>query len=216
MKNKNLILVSIVVLVSLFFGASYLYKDAQTKESVSLSKEQALLFERPYSYVVGNKDAKVQLVEFFDPACGTCAQYHSYVKDILKKHDGKVKLVLRYAPFHKNSNYAVIMLEGAREQGKFMEVLELMYATQSSWTKHHEVKPKILWEMLARLSALDMQKLSDYMNTSKGSEIVRQDLEDARTLNVKQTPGFLVNGKPLQEFGLENLEDLIKSELNKN
>lgn len=215
MKNKKMVVISLAILIVAFFAASYAYKNAQSEKTVALSSEQALLFERPYSYIYGQKDAKVQLVEFFDPACETCANFHPHIKDILKKYDGKVKLVLRYAPFHKNSNYAVKMLEGAREQGKFTEVLEFIFATQSYWTQHHEVKANILWDMLSKLKGLDMEKLNIYMNDSKGDRIIEQDLADAKVLGVTKTPGYIVNGRPLQNFGLENLKDLIESEVNK-
>jgi protein-disulfide isomerase len=210
---KKLVIVSIVVLVAIFFGGGYLYKNAQTEKSVALLKEQALLFERPYSFTLGKKDAKVQLVEFLDPACATCAAFHPHIKDIIKKYDGEVRLVLRYAPFHKNSNYAVKMLAGAQEQEKFMEVLDLMFSTQNVWIEHHVVNPNSLWKLLFQIEGLDMNKLSTYMNGTKGDEIVKQDLADAQTLGVNKTPGYIVNGKPLQEFGLPSLIDLIESEL---
>ena len=60
-----------------------------------MSEKQALPFERVNSFTIGNVNAKVQLVEFFDPACETCAQFHPYVKDIMKQNEGKIKLVLR-------------------------------------------------------------------------------------------------------------------------
>ena len=51
------------------------------------------------------------------------------------------------------------------------------------------------------------------MNSKKADEIVKQDLADAQTLGANKTPSYFVNGKPLLEFGLENLKKLIKSEL---
>ena len=54
-----------------------------------MSEEQSSLFQRDYSFVIGNEDAKVQLVEFFDPACETCALFHPHVKEIMKKMRGK-------------------------------------------------------------------------------------------------------------------------------
>ncbi len=42
---------------------------------------------------------------------------------------------------------------------------------------------------------------------------MEQDLADAKTLNVQKTPGFFVNGKPLQEFGSRQLQVLIESEI---
>jgi len=213
MQNKKIVLISIVVLIAIFLGGGYAYKNAQTEKSVAMAKEQALLFERPHSIVIGNKDAKVQLVEFFDPACATCAQFHPYVKDLLKKNNGKVKLVLRYAPFHQGSNYAVKMLEGAKEQGKFMETLEFMFATQKYWIEHHVVNPRTLWNMLPKVEGLDMEKLGKFMNDPKADIIIKQDLSDAQKLGVTKTPGYIVNGKPLQTFGLKNLIDLVNSEL---
>jgi len=214
MQNKKVVLVSIVALLALFFVAGYIYKNKQSEQYENISKSEALVFQRPYSIVVGNKDAKVQLVEFFDPACGTCAQFHPYVKEIMKENEGKIKLVLRYAPFHQNSNYAVKMLEGAREQGLFMDTLEFMFATQSYWIKHHVVQPKQLWALLANVKGLDMEKMAEFMNNNKtADERIAQDLKDAETLKADKTPSYFVNGKALQEFGLENLKKLINSEL---
>ena len=213
MQNKKVILISIVVLIAIFIGGGYAYKNSQSEKMIEMSKEQALLFQRPYSLVVGKKDAKVQLVEFFDPACETCAQFHPLVKDKIKKSDGNIKIVYRYAPFHKNSNFAVKMLEGAREQGLFMETLEFMFSTQRYWVIHHEVNPQLLWRMLSKVEGLDMEKLGEFMNNPKADEIIKQDLADAAKLGATKTPSYFVNGKPLQNFGLKNLMDLIDSAL---
>lgn len=35
------------------------------------------------------------------------------------------------------------------------------------------------------------------------------------TLKVDKTPGFFVNGQPLQQFGVQQLKDLIAQELRK-
>ncbi len=212
MQNKKVVLVSIIVLIVAFFVGGYLYKNNQLEKIETMSKEQALLFQRPYSFVVGNKDAKIQLVEFFDPACGTCAAFYPKVKELMKKYDGKIKLVLRYAPFHQNSNYAVKMLEGAKEQGKFIETLELMFASQRYWINEHIVNPQLLWKILPK-AGLDMEKLGKFMNNPKADKIIEQDLSDAKKLKADKTPSYFVNGKPLQVFGWDNLVKLVESEL---
>ncbi len=213
MQNKKMVLFSLVGLIALFVIGTYVYQANETKKYEALALEKAKLFQRDYSIVIGNKDAKVQLVEFFDPACETCAQFHPYVKEILKKNKGNVKLVLRYAPFHKGSDMAVKMLLAANEQGKFMDVLEFMFYTQRYWTQHHEVKPQILWRILPKVKGLDMDKMSQSMDNPKFDQIITQDLADAKTLGATKTPGYFVNGKPLQTFGLDNLIQLIDSEL---
>ncbi len=104
------------------------------------------------------------------------------------------------------------MLEGAREQGKFMQTLEFMFQTQNQWVIGHTVDPRRLWALLPQVG-LDMEKLGKFMNDPKADKIIMQDLEDAEKLGATKTPSYFVNGKPLQVFGYKNLMDLIDSEL---
>ncbi len=73
---------------------------------------------------MGDPDAAVTVVEFFDPSCEACRAFHPIVKDLLKEFDGKIRVVLRYAALHQGSDEAVRILETARMQGKFEPVLE--------------------------------------------------------------------------------------------
>ncbi len=212
MQNKKVVLVTIIAILAIFIGGTYFYKSNEAKEYQTLVQKKQDSLQRPYSLVVGNSDAKVQLVEFFDPACGTCAQFHPYVKKIMKDNEGEIKLVLRYAPFHKNSDFIVRILEASRKQDKFMETLELLFATQGYWVENHVVIPEKAWRILSKVG-LDMQKLTDDMKNDEITKIIQQDLFDAQELGANKTPSYFVNGKPLEEFGLQQLVDLINSEL---
>ncbi len=201
-----------ISLVIIFFVGSYAYKSYKNSEIKKMAREDKTLFEREYSYSVGSKDAKVHIVEFFDPACETCAAFHPFIKDIMKKNEGKIRLTYRYAPYHQGSDYVVKILEAARKQGKFMETLEMMFATQKYWASHHNPNPKLLWQFLPRLG-LDVDKLAQDMQDPKLDKIIAQDLNDAKKLGVTKTPSYFVNTKPLQTFGYEPLKKLIYSEL---
>jgi len=213
MQNKKPVLISIILLIAIFVGGALFYQNSQSQKALEQAQAQAQSLQRAHSLVVGDKNAKVQLVEFFDPACGTCAQFHPLVKNYIKENEGKIKLVLRYAPFHKNSNYAVKMLEGAREQGLFMETLDFMFSTQRYWIQNHVVNPQLLWRALSKVEGLDMEKLGVFMNDPKADELIKLDLADAEKLGANKTPSYFVNGKPLENFGWENLVKLIESEL---
>lgn len=45
------------------------------------------------------------------------------------------------------------------------------------------------------------------------AQLIQQDLVDANTLNVTMTPEFFVNGKPLPNFGFEELKKLVDDAL---
>lgn len=212
MKKQKLVIFTAVGLIAFFMIAGVLYKNYKIDEFASMSKSRAELFERPYSWSVGNKDAKVHLVEFFDPACETCAQFYPLVKDIMKKNEGKIRLTLRYAPYHQGSDQVVKMLEAARKQGKFSETLEMMFATQPYWASHHKPNPQVLWQFLPKLG-LDIDRLIKDMKDPAMDKLIEQELADAKVLGATKTPSYFVNGKPLQQFGYEQLKELIYSEL---
>lgn len=213
MQNKSLVIGSIIVLIAIFFGASYFYKDKKSTEAVALVENKSDMLKRSYSFVLGKEDAKVELVEFFDPACGTCAYFFKPVKNILNEHYGDVKLVLRYAPFHKNSDYAIKLLAGAKEQNMILEVLELMYATQNQWVENHVVNKEKLLKIISNIQDLDIKKLLDFANSLEAQKIIDQELKDIDELKITKTPSFFVNGKPLINFGLKNLQDMVESEV---
>ena len=208
--NKQLLIASSLLLfVAFYFGGSYLYQKSNV--SVSSDKQSALV--RPTAFVLGNPDAKTTIVEFFDPACETCKSFYPFVKNILKQHPDKLKLVLRYAPFHTDSYYVVAMIEAARLQNKYLEALEVIYKYQDTWASHTGT-PNIglIWSFLPE-AGIDVEQLKNDMKKPEIDAIIKQDIADTKTLGVRATPEFFVNAKPLVKFGKIELRALIDSEL---
>lgn len=213
---KTIVAVLIVILV-IFSGGVFWYKSEQNKKQEVKLKEFSEVFVRDYSAFYGNKDAKVVLVEFFDPACGTCAQFYPLVKDFLTKYNGKIKVAYRYAPFHKNSNFIVAILEALRLQDKFDEALATLFKYNDAWVIDHESNVQLAMDILLEIIPdIDLQKLYDDLQSPEIQRRVEQDYKDLTALGVNKTPGFFVNGKPLETFGYENLVYLIESEIKQN
>ena len=202
----------VAVLVFAFVAGSGLYQQQRSKELGFIAQKSFSTFVRDYSATSGPADAKVYLVEFFDPACETCAAMAPSVKQILSKHPGKVKLVMRCLPLHQGSDQACAMLEAAKRQGKYWEALEVMFCRQDAWASHHNPQPDLLWDFLAA-AGIDANALQGDIADPEIAERVRQDRADARTLGVNKTPGFFVNGKPLVRFGRQELEALVAEEV---
>lgn len=215
MKTHVIFAVSIIVLIVAFMvGGSY-YKGKQAEKIGFMAQENAELFVREHSQTLGNDDAKVYLIEFMDPACETCAAFSPFVKQMMDANPGKIKLVLRYAPFHKGADYFVKILEAAKKQGKYWETLDIMYKSQRWWASHSNPQPQLIWQFLPKVG-LDIERLKKDMNDPEIAKLIDQDLADAKTLNIRKTPGFFANGKPLQTFGYQQLQQLVQSELSAN
>ena len=212
MKQKHLVFVSAFFLLTAFVAGALYYKRVQAEAAVQAYRHDRLTFVRDYSPTHGDPAAKVEIVEFFDPACDTCKEFYPMVKQLMDAHPGKIRLYERYAPFHNGSESVVKLLAAAQLQGKFWETLEAVFAAQSMWAPNHQPQPSMVWNYIGGVD-LDIRKLRHDMESPEMDKIVQQDLSDARKLNVKATPEFFVNGKPLPTWGWEQLKSLVEDEL---
>jgi protein-disulfide isomerase len=207
-------LAGIVLIVAFVFGSTY-YKGQQARDAENIAQGNAEIFNREYSQTLGNEDAKVVITEFIDPGCGTCRAFAPFVKSALSAYPGKIRLVIKYAPFHQGADYMVKILEASKRQGKYWETLKIMYDSQELWAGHQNPQTQVIWPLLSE-AGLDIEKLKIEMNDPEIARVIQQDIADAQTLGVNKTPGFFVNGRPLEPFGSEPLKELIMSELRKN
>ena len=211
-RQRLVFFASLVGVFALFMGGAQLYRQQQAARFDFLAQKDFQTFVRPHSQTLGAANAKVYLIEFTDPACETCAAFAPIVKRLLAANPDRLKLVVRYAPFHPGSDTVVRLLHAAAQQGKFWEALDVMYRTQPDWASHHQPRPDLLGGFLAQ-AGLDMARLNQAFQDPATGAAVAQDLADAQTLGVTKTPGFFVNGKPLVRFGEQELEALVQAEL---
>jgi len=207
MNKKMLFLSVIIVLIFAFLTALAVFKGEETTAQ-AISPENQHALERKNAPIKGYKKAKVTIVEFFDPACGTCSQFYPLLNDLVKKYPGKVRVMMRYAPLHEGSGDVVKMLEAAHMQGQFWPAVELLFGNQNRWVEHHVSNPQ---HALAGLKTLDLDhaKLEVDYQSAKVAKIIEQDIKDGQTLQIRATPEFFVNGKPLINFGYEQLVQLV-------
>ncbi len=203
-----------VLLFGFLVGSKY-YKNQQAEKIGFMAQENVSTFVRDHSMTRGSDDAKVYLVEFMDPACETCAAFAPFIRKMMEAYPGKIKLVVRYAPFHDGSEGIVKILEATKKQGKYWEALEIMFRMQDYWVSHHKPQPEKLWQLLPKVG-LDIERLKKDMNDPSIEKVIAQDIADAETLNVRKTPGYFVNGKPLQTFGDRQLLKLVQSAIMAN
>ena len=134
MRKALLLAVGASLLMAFVLGTLLLKSEKALPEPAARNSANLV---RMHSPTLGNADASVVIVEFLDPACETCKAFYPVVKKMIADNPGRIRLVLRYAPFHKGSDKVVAMLEGARKPGKFWPALEALLATQADWAPHH-------------------------------------------------------------------------------
>ena len=209
MNQKTIFLSVASILLLAFVMATMIYQNYQSTQQSSAVGQNLAIVERQGAAVKGPVDARVTIVEFFDPACGTCRDFLPLVENLINQYPGKVRVMVRYAPLHPGSDQVVKMLEAAHQQGKFWQALEVLFENQARWVVNHTSQPLRALNILNSLD-INQEKLALDMNRPEIARIVQQDIEDGQKLNVRATPEFFVNGLPLPSFGYEQLSQLVK------
>jgi protein-disulfide isomerase len=190
-----------------FFGRS----DPAPQGGAAASASRELLV-RPHSPTKGSDSAPVTIVEFLDPECESCRAMHPIVKDVLSEYKDRVRLVIRYMPFHQSSLLAAASLEEARELGKYDQALDLLFERQPTWGSHQEPRPELIATYLAELGIDPLRLQRDYV-VPKHIWKIERDQADGQALGVRGTPEFFVNGVRLAELGYRPLKQAIETAL---
>mgnify|MGYP003394045765 CR=1 FL=1 len=215
MKTNKVAVAGILLFVVAAFalGVSLYRKHVHSAQDQTVSAEQTRLV-RMHSPILGPQGAPVTIVEFFDPACETCRAFYPIVKSRMAKYPEDVRLVIRYAPFHRGSDQVVKLLEAARRQGKYQLVLEAVLQAQPTWADHSQPNPDVTFG-LSRAVGLDIGRARQDMARPEMQALLDQDLEDLKALQVSRTPTFFVQGRSLPSFGPDQLAALVAEEVAK-
>ena len=215
MQNKKLVGISLFVLVALFVGLVYFYKNSQNSKEALIVSSNKVSLVKEHSMSFGDNKKNIEVVEFLDPECESCALFHPIMRKVYKEYHQDVQLVVRYMTNHKNSKFAIRILEASRVQNKYEEVLSVIFEKQPLWAQHNNEKPELLWEFLAQIPELDINKLKEDSNNPEIDKLIDTDKQDADKLNVRGTPVVFVNEKKLGVLSPKDLFDLVESEIYK-
>ena len=196
-------------------GLTYFYKNSQNSKEALIVSSNKVSLVKEHSMSFGDNKKNIEVVEFLDPECESCALFHPIMRKVYKEHYSDIKLVVRYLANHKNSKFAIKILEASRQQNKYEEVLSVIFEKQPIWAQHNNEKPELLWTFLAQIEDLDIEKLKVDMNNPKIDKIIESDAKDANALGVKGTPTIFVNEKKLNTLSQKELFDLVETEIYK-
>jgi protein-disulfide isomerase len=210
--NRALYIGAIAALLLALLAGAALFKSKTTPDAPALDSARQAALASEHSPTLGDAAARVHIVEFLDPACETCAQFYPLIKQLLAGNPGRLRVSLRHVAFHDGAEYAVRVLEASRNQDKYWQTLEALFASQAQWAPHHTVQPELVDQAIAGVG-LDLHRLAADMNSPEVTARIERDRADAMALKVTATPEYFVNGRPLPSFGYDQLLGLVNEEL---
>jgi protein-disulfide isomerase len=162
----------------------------------------------------GDPNAPVMLEVFNDYQCPPCARFNKELKAIEARYKSSVRVVFRNFPLtriHKNALSAAEAAEAAGLQGKFIEMIDLLYDKSEQWRDSDETGQ--LFASYALGLGLDVNRFAGDMKGEEVRERIRLDVKRAESLDVKGTPTILINGKEVDVSSYENVHLAIKEAL---
>ena len=141
--------------------------------------------------VLGSASAPVTLIEFSDFQCPFCARVMPTLKRVKETYGDRVRIVWKDFPLtsiHPQAFKAAEAGQCAREQGKFWELHDRLFANQQA------LQPEALKEHAAAVG-LDLAKFNACFDASKYGERVQQQMTAGNQLGVQSTPSIFINGR---------------------
>jgi protein-disulfide isomerase len=165
---------------------------------------------RPDDPYLGGANAPVTLVEFSDFQCPFCLRVAPTLKELHKTYGDRIRIVWKDFPLtaiHPDAFKAAEAANCAREQGKFWEYHDVLFANQEA------LDPGSLKDYAANLK-LDTATFNQCLDTAKYNERVQDALKMGNGLGVQSTPSTFVNGRLVSgAVPLETFTRIIDEEL---
>ena len=151
--------------------------------------------------MLGNKDAKVTIVQFAEFQCPYCGKARDSVDQVMKNYEGKVRMVFRDFPlsFHPRAIPAAIAANCAEKQGKYWEVHNDMMSNQRALEESDLTG-------YATKAGLNLDKWNACRQDPAIAAEVQADVAAGSALGVTGTPAFFINGimlsgaQPYEQF----------------
>ena len=160
----------------------------QLAAETAIRANKDALFNDDYSYVYGNPDGDVTIVEFFDYKCPYCKRA---VGDIMAAadEDGNVRVVFKEFPILSDeSTLAAKAAMAAISQNKYMELHIALMATQGGLDEDRIMR-------VAEDAGLDVARLRRDMQDPGLEAAIERTHDLAREIGIEGTPAFVIGNQ---------------------
>ena len=154
------------------------------------------LFNDGYSYVGGNPDGDITLVEFLDYRCGYCRRAHDEVAKMLET-DGNIRLIVKEFPILGEQSVLASQFAIAVKNMAGNEVYKAI--NDSLMTLPGEVTMPTL-NRLGETFGLDMEAVQVAMNGPEVANEIAQTRALAQKLRITGTPTFILQDEMLRGY----------------
>ena len=153
----------------------------------------------------GSAESGVTVIEYFDPNCPHCKDFHQTMKKLVDAHSESVRFVFKPFPLRRSSLPEIQALYVAAQSGKFSEMLDAQYARQSrSGISGSDLRA------IASEIGMNPDVVSSRVEQNEYRKHVLRQRKRAVKIGVDSTPTVLVNGHFVKTRTPECMNTFIK------
>jgi len=171
-------------------------QQAAQADFALVANNQEALFNDGYSWVGGNPEGDITLVEFLDYRCGYCKRAHDEVAKLLET-DGNIRLVVKELPILGEQSVIASRFAVATKQ----------IAGDGSYKAMHDAlmsfNGDVTLPALRRLSTtfgLDADAIEAHMNSDEVTQEIASTRALAQQLSISGTPTFVMQDELLRGY----------------
>ncbi|SMX42788.1 DsbA family protein [Actibacterium lipolyticum] len=182
--------------------------EQANNDAALLQTNAAEIFNDDYSWVGGNLDGDITLVEFIDYRCGYCRKAHDEVAELIKT-DGNIRFVVKEFPIlgeesDLSARFAIATLQVAGDDA-------YKSAHDALITFRGNVNIKNLEKLAGRLG-LNPDDILPAMNSPEVDAVIAANRALAQRLAISGTPTFVMDDQMLRGYvPLANMREIAKS-----
>ncbi|MDU8945056.1 DsbA family protein [Ovoidimarina sediminis] len=165
-------------------------------EVALISELSEEIFEDDFSFIGGNPDGDVVMVEFIDYRCSYCRKAHPEIARLLEA-DGRIKKIIKEFPILgeesvEASRFAISVLQIDGPEA-YEDINNTLIAHRGTFTRD-------TLERIAEDKGLSALKIMRRMDSEEVSAVIRANHELAQKLEINGTPGFVFKDRMVRGY----------------
>ena len=180
------------------------------------SKHEIAKSKTDEEFFLGNKNAKIVVIEYASMTCIHCATFHKQVYPKIKKNyidTNKIKFIFRDFPLDKQALFASVLAKCAPKD-KYFNFVKLILTNQEKWISNDDTFMNKL-RNIGKLAGLNENKINSCFKDEKMVDnIIRTRSIGEEKYNINSTPSLIINEKKYSAMSYENFEKIIENLIN--
>ena len=186
--------------------------ELQAQDDLSLVATNAeALFEDGFSWIGGNPEGDLTVVEFLDYRCGYCRKAHEEVAQLLEA-DGNIRLIIKEFPILGeasaiSSRFAIAAKQiGGNEAYKAVHDAMISFGGEPSAAALGRLAEGLGLNAKAIVARMDSQEVEKEISETRAL---------AQRLQIRGTPTFVMGGQLVRGYvPLDAMQQIVKEERN--